>query len=153
MGDYFFNKLPTGHAIRTLSLAATTTSLGNEPAVAGAVGTTVDDAHRQCAAVIWLLSDVFSKAAVLALPLPSRNYLIKLLGLPPAHRAADAQADRITAHQFAHHPTWTTARPATATATAALAPASRGATPVDLHQHSSPCRKWKHSWPSLEARS
>jgi hypothetical protein len=60
MGDYFFNKLPTGHAIRSLSLVAATTSLGTEPTVAGAVSTTVDDASRQCAAITWLLSDVYS---------------------------------------------------------------------------------------------
>jgi hypothetical protein len=104
MGDYFFNELPTGHAIRSLSLAAATTSLGIEPTVAGAVGTTVDDARRQCAAITWLLSDVYSKAAVLALPQQSRNYLIKLLGLPAGPRTAETLATRITAHQFAHHP-------------------------------------------------
>jgi hypothetical protein len=81
MGDHFFTKLPVGHAIRSFSLAAATTSLSNEPTVACAVGATVDDARWQCTAIAWLLSDVYSKAAVLALPPPSRTYLIKLLGL------------------------------------------------------------------------
>ncbi len=103
MGDYFFNNLLVGHAIRTLSLAAATTSLGTEPAVAGAVGPTVDDARRQCAAVSWLLGDDYSKAAVLTLPVASRNYLIKLLGLPSAPRTANAQADRIANHRATHH--------------------------------------------------
>jgi hypothetical protein len=104
MGDYFFNNLPVGHAIRTLSLAAATTSLGTEPAVAGAVGPTVDDARRQCAAVSWLLGDDYSKAAVLALPAASRNYLLKLLNLSYAPRTANAQADRIANHRATHHP-------------------------------------------------
>jgi hypothetical protein len=45
MGDHFFTRLPMGHAIRSLSLAAATTSLGIEPTVTGAVGTTVDANH------------------------------------------------------------------------------------------------------------
>ena len=93
-----------GHVIRSLSLAAATTSLGNEPTVAGAVGTTVDYARRQCAAIAWLLSDVYSKPAVLALPPPSSTYLIKLLGLTAGPRAAEAQANRIAVHRTTHQP-------------------------------------------------
>jgi hypothetical protein len=104
MGDHVFSKLPVGHAIRSLSLAAATTSLGNEPIVTGAVGTTADIARRQCAAIAWLLSDVYPKAAVLVLPPPSRTYLIKLLGLTAGPRTAAAQTDRIAAHRAAHHP-------------------------------------------------
>jgi hypothetical protein len=153
MGDYFFNNLPVGHAIRTLSLAAATTSLGTEPAVAGAVGPTVDDARRRFAAVSWLLGDDYSKAAVLALPAASRNYLLKLLGLPYAPRTANARqiVSQITVPRTTQ--TWMAARQATAKAAAALAAVSRGTTPADLLRPSYIRRKWQHSWPSREARS
>jgi hypothetical protein len=73
------------------------------PTAISAVGTSADNARRQCASIAWLLSDVYSKAAVLALPTQSSTYLVKLLGLTSGARSAAAQADSVDAHRSAHH--------------------------------------------------
>ncbi len=111
-----FTSSPSGHSYQwaiisspscqrgSLSLAAATTSFGNEPTDIGAVGTSADDASRQCTAIALLLSDVYSRAAVLALPVPplSHTYLIKLLSLTAGTRSAET--DCIEVHRSEHNP-------------------------------------------------
>ena len=104
MGDYFFQLLPPGHAIRTMTLAAARASLGNEPIFGDAVSATVADARNQCAAISWTLDASYSTAAVIALPAAARVYLLKLFGLPTSPNSKPTQAARIDAHRTAHHP-------------------------------------------------
>jgi hypothetical protein len=44
MGDFFFTKLPAGHAIRTMTRAAADTSLNNEPAFGSVVAAVLNGA-------------------------------------------------------------------------------------------------------------
>ena len=104
MGDHFFQLLPPGHAIRTMTLAAARASLGNEPILGDAVSATVADARNQCAAISWTLDASYSTAAVIALPAAARVYLLKLFGLPTSPNSKPTQAARIDAHRTAHHP-------------------------------------------------
>jgi hypothetical protein len=107
MGDYFFTKLPAGHAILTMTRAAASTSMNNEPAFGAAVAAGVDEARRQCAAMSWLLSDVYSPASFQKLSAASRLYALRLCCLdagPAGSRGAAAQAARIHAHLTSHHP-------------------------------------------------
>jgi hypothetical protein len=63
MGDFFLTKLPAGHAILSMTRAAASTSMNSEPAFGAAVAAGVGEARRQCAAMSWLLSDVYSQAS------------------------------------------------------------------------------------------
>jgi hypothetical protein len=56
MGDFFLSKLPAGHVILSMTRAAASTSLSQEPAFGATVAAGVDEARRQCAAMSWLLS-------------------------------------------------------------------------------------------------
>jgi hypothetical protein len=103
MGDLFLSKLPVGHAICTMTRAAASASLAQEPAFGAAVAPTVDEARRQCAAMAWLLSDVYSQPAVAKLAQPARLYLLKLCGLDATQRGAAAQAASLHTHLAAHH--------------------------------------------------
>ena len=104
MGDFFFSKLPVGHAIRTMTRAAASASLQQEAAMGSDVAASADGARQQCAAMAWALSDVYSVSAVRKLPSAARVYLLQLFGLSVSPRSASAQADRIEAHRTLHHP-------------------------------------------------
>jgi hypothetical protein len=104
MGDFFLSKLPAGHAILSMTRAAASTSLSQEPAFGAAVAVGVDEARLQCAAMSWLLSDVYSQATFLKLSAPARAYALQLCGLDVNPRGAPAQAARIHAHLTTHHP-------------------------------------------------
>jgi hypothetical protein len=98
MSEFFFTKLPAGHAILTMTRAAAFTSLNNEAAFGAVVAAGVDEARRQCAAMSWLLSDVYSQATFQKLPAASRLYALRLCGLDAGSRWAAAQAACIHAH-------------------------------------------------------
>ena len=104
MGDYFFNLLPAGHAIRTIPLAAATVSLTAEPAFVVPVGAAANEARRQCAAIAWALSGAFSTAAVQALPTTARTYLARIFGVTAGAKTVAAMTARIDGHRSAHHP-------------------------------------------------
>ena len=101
MSDYFFSKLPQGHAIRSIAKPAAATSIRAEAMVTAAPDNSVDGLRRQCAAVVWVSSDVYSVDAVEKLAAADRSYLLKLFGLP-AGGASKAQAQRIDAHVKLH---------------------------------------------------
>jgi hypothetical protein len=103
MGDYFLQLLPSGHAIRTMTIVAARASLGNEPTLGEPVGATVDVARQQMRGDILGSGCQFS-TAVIALPAASRIFLLELFGLPVAPSSKAAQAARIDAHRTAHHP-------------------------------------------------
>ena len=94
MENHFFSKLPHGHVIRSIAKAAAITKLQSEPMVVAAPADNVEDLRRQCAAVVWVLSDVYSLDAVVKLPPAARTFLLKLFG-PHSGGAARAQARRI----------------------------------------------------------
>jgi hypothetical protein len=105
MGDFFLSKLPVGHAILSMTRAAASTSLSQEPAFGAVVAATVDEARRQCAVMSWLLSDLYSQAAFTKLSTQARVYALQLCGLDAGPRGgAAAQAARIHAHLTTHHP-------------------------------------------------
>ena len=87
-----------------MTLAAADTSLSNEPAFGAAVAPGVDEARRQCAAMSWLLSDIYSQATFQKLTAASRLYALRLCGVNAGSRGAAAQATRLHAHLIAHHP-------------------------------------------------
>ena len=79
MENHFFSKLPHGHAIRSIAKAAAITKLRSEPMVIAAPADNVDDLRRQCAAVAWVMSDVYSLDAVVKLPLAARAFYLSCL--------------------------------------------------------------------------
>ena len=97
MTDYFFSKLPQGHAVRSISKAAATSSLRSEPLVSAVPASTVDELRHQCAAVVWVSSDVYSCDAVSKLPALARAFLLRLFGLLQGG-VATTQARRIDEH-------------------------------------------------------
>jgi hypothetical protein len=103
MSDFFFSKLPQGHAIRSISKQAATTSIQAEALVVAAPDSSVDGLRRQCAAVVWVSSDVYSLEAVEKLHPAERSFLLKLFGLPGGG-ASKAQARRIDDHVQQHRP-------------------------------------------------
>lgn len=103
MSDFFFSKLPQGHAIRSIAKPAATTSIRAEAMVTAAPDSNVDRLRRQCAAVVWVSSDVYSVDAVEKLAAADRTYLLKLFGLS-AGGGSKAQAQRIDAHVKLHRP-------------------------------------------------
>jgi hypothetical protein len=86
-----------------MTRVAASASLSQEPAFGAAAAATVDEARRQCAAMAWLLSDVYSQSAVAKLTQPARVYLLQLCGLPSNLRGAAAQAAGLHTHLVAHH--------------------------------------------------
>jgi hypothetical protein len=103
MGVFFITKLPAGHAILSMTRAAASSSLTNESAFGAVIAPGVDETRRQCAAMSWLLSDIYSQANFQKLTAASRVYALQLCGLDAGGRAA-AQAARLHAHLIAHHP-------------------------------------------------
>ena len=79
MENHFFSKLPHGHAIRSIAKAAAITKLRSEPMVIAASADNVDDLRRQCAAVAWVMSDVYSLDAVVKLPLAAPAFYLSCL--------------------------------------------------------------------------
>ena len=97
MTDYFLSRLPAGHPVRSFQRAEASAALANEPLVIVAAEANIVPLRRQCAAAIWIRSDVYSLAALEKLPVPERAYLLKLCGLPGGG-ASKAQARRIDDH-------------------------------------------------------
>ena len=103
MENHFFSKLPHGHAIRSIAKAAAIAKLRSEPMVISDPADNVDDLRRQCAAVVWVMSDVYSLDAVAKLPLAARAFLLKLFGLPLGG-AEGTQSRRIDVHVASFRP-------------------------------------------------
>jgi hypothetical protein len=103
MTNFFFSKLPQGHAIRTIVRAAALSTIQAEAMVVAAPASHIDDLRRQCAAVVWVSSDVYSIEAVEKLSAPDRAYLLKLFGLGGGG-TSKAQARRIDVHIQSHRP-------------------------------------------------
>ena len=98
MSDFFFSKLPQGHAIRWISGSqVATNSIQAEALVVAALDSSVDGLRRQRAAVVWVSSDVCSLEAVEKLQPAELSFLLKLFGLSDGG-ASEAQARRIDAH-------------------------------------------------------
>jgi hypothetical protein len=104
MSDFFFSKLPVGHAIRTMTRTSASASLLQESAMGTGVASSADAARQQCAAMAWVLSDVYSVTAVRKLPQAARAYLLQLFGIDPSPHTPALQAARIEAHRALHHP-------------------------------------------------
>jgi hypothetical protein len=85
MTDYFISKLPSGHAVKDITKAAAAASLRGDTTVTAAPANTVPLLRRQCAAVVWLRSDVCTADNLEKLALADRTYLayylLKLCGL------------------------------------------------------------------------
>ena len=82
MADFFLSRLPAGHAVRDIARATATTTIRNEKMVVAAPEALVTALRRQCAAVIWVRSDVYSLENLEKLQLTDRAFLLKLFGLP-----------------------------------------------------------------------
>ena len=102
MADFFISRLPAGHPVKDIARAAATTTIRNEKMVVAAPESLVTALRRQCAAVIWVRSDVYSLKNLEKLNLTDRAFLLKLFGLP-AGGTAKIQAKRIDDH-VAKHP-------------------------------------------------
>ena len=102
MADFFISRLPAGHPVKDIARAAATTTIRNEKMVVAAPESLVSALRRQCAAVIWVRSDVYSLKNLEKLNLTDRAFLLKLFGLP-AGGTAKIQAKRIDDH-VAKHP-------------------------------------------------
>ena len=81
MTDYFISELPSGHAVKDITKAAAAASLRGDTIVTAAPANTVPLLRRQCAAVVWLRSDVCTADNLEKLALADRTYLLKLCGL------------------------------------------------------------------------
>ena len=81
MTDYFISRLPSGHAVKDITKAAAAASLRGDTIVTAAPANTVPLLRRQCAAVVWLRSDVCTADNLEKLALADRTYLLKLCGL------------------------------------------------------------------------
>ena len=97
---YFTTKLPANHEILSkpqavlLKRLRASALLTPKHAVVG----NVQAFREQCAALVWLESDVYSLAAVKQLPPTSRIVLCTMLGIPTTPVAVQAQAGRICQH-------------------------------------------------------
>jgi hypothetical protein len=83
MTDFFISKLPSGHAsaVKDITKAAAIASLRGDDLVKASPANTVPLLRQQCAAVIWLRSDVCTADNLEKLALADRAYLLKLCGL------------------------------------------------------------------------
>ena len=84
MADYFISKLPSGHAIKDLTKPIATNTVRSEPMIIAPPETTVPLFRRQCAAVVWVRSDAYSRDSLEQLPAAECTYLLKLFSLPEA---------------------------------------------------------------------
>jgi len=97
---YFTTKLPANHEILSkpqavlLKRLRASALLTPKHVVVG----NVQAFREQCAALVWLESDVYSLAAVKQLPPTSRIVLCTMLGIPTTPVAVQAQAGRICQH-------------------------------------------------------
>ena len=97
---YFTSKLPANHEILSkpqavlLKRLRASALLTPKHVVVG----NVQAFREQCAALVWLESDVYSLAAVKQLPPTSRIVLCTMLGIPTTPVAVQAQAGRICQH-------------------------------------------------------
>jgi hypothetical protein len=82
MADYFISKLPSGHAIKDLTKPIAINTVRSEPMIIAPPETTVFLLRRQCAAVVWVWSDAYSRENVEKLPPVERAYLLQLFSLP-----------------------------------------------------------------------
>ena len=97
---YFTSKLPANHEILSkpqavlLKRLRASALLTPKHVVVG----NVQAFREQCAALVWLESDVYSLAAVKQLPPTSRIVLCTMLGIPTTPVAVQAQAGHICQH-------------------------------------------------------
>ena len=101
MADYFISKLPSGHAIKDLTKAIATNTVRSEPMIIASPETTVPLLRRQCAAVVWVRSDSYSRDSLEQLPATERAYLLKLFSLSGGG-SNRAQAKRIDDHVLSY---------------------------------------------------
>ena len=101
MADYFISKLPSGHAIKDLTKAIATNTVRSEPMIIASPETTVPLLRRQCAAVVWVRSDSYSRDSLEQLPATDRAYPLKLFSLPGGG-SNRAQAKRIDDHVLSY---------------------------------------------------
>jgi hypothetical protein len=81
MTDFFISKLPSGHAVKDMTKAAAIASLRSDDFVKATPANTVPLLRQQCAAVVWLRSDICTADNLEKLALGDRAYLLKLCGL------------------------------------------------------------------------
>ena len=101
MTDFFISKLPSGHAVKDITKAAAVASLRGDTIVQMSLATTVPFLRQQCAAVVWLRSDVCTADNLEKLAPADRAYLLKLCGLPSGG-SSKVQARRILDHLKLH---------------------------------------------------
>ena len=101
MTDYFISKLPSGHAVKDITKAAAAASLRGDTIVAAAPANTVPLLRRQCAAVVWLRSDVCTADNLEKLASADRSYLLTICGLPGGG-TGKVQSRRILDHLKLH---------------------------------------------------
>ena len=101
MTDFFISKLPSGHAVKDITKAAAIASLRGDDLVKAPPAGTVPLIRQQCAAVVWLRSDVCTADNLEKLALADRAYLLKLCGLLSGG-TSKAQSRRILDHLKSH---------------------------------------------------
>ena len=101
MTDFFISKLPSGHAVKDITKAAAIASLRGDDLVKASPAGTVPLIRQQCAAVVWLRSDVCTADNLEKLTLADRAYLLKLCGLLSGG-TSKAQSRRILDHLKSH---------------------------------------------------
>ena len=77
MTDFFMSKLPSGHAVKDITKAAAVASLRGDTVVQTRLANTVPLLLQQCAAVVWLRSDVCTADNLEKLALAGRAYLLR----------------------------------------------------------------------------
>ena len=97
MADYFYSRLPGGHAVKDIQKPAATHTVRGEQMIIAAPETTLPLLRRQCAAVVWVRSDAYSLENLEKLPGADRAYLLKLFGLASGG-SIKTQAKRIDDH-------------------------------------------------------
>ena len=82
MADYFYSRLPGGHAVKDIQKPAAAHTVRGEQMIIAGPETTLPLLRRQCAAVVWVRSDAYSLENLEKIPSTERTYLLKLFGLP-----------------------------------------------------------------------
>ena len=90
MNDYFISRLPAGHPVKDFKAAATV-ALRNEGTMVAPPEAAVPALRRQCAALEWVRSEVFTLDNVEKTPAPEHGFLLKHFGL------ADGGASKVQA--------------------------------------------------------
>lgn len=97
MTDHFISRLPGCHAVTKMQRAAAASSLSSDKMVVTAPESNLTSIRRQCAAVVWIRSNVYTADNVEKMHLAGRASLLLLFG-PVQGGNLKAQGRRIDVH-------------------------------------------------------